>query len=172
MEALKAFIKPYEAPQRIVKIKIWVNFFSLSGIVAGKVKIFKLCEIYSKLIKHQNSSYVSLTSLLLTLNIFSRNCTEHVINFEKLFTYCGMKFIFLWLLESSPSHGLVKVVRHGNHSANHLVYNDDKINEYHSWWVWFVETDVLQSHFNKFIIPILLTFCPHLQFKAQLFLCL
>ena len=27
MKALKAFIKPFEAPQRRVKIKIWVNFY-------------------------------------------------------------------------------------------------------------------------------------------------
>ena len=36
MKALKALIKPLEAPQRSVKIKISVNFFSLSGIGAGK----------------------------------------------------------------------------------------------------------------------------------------
>ena len=28
MKAFKAFIKPFEAPQRSVKIKIYVNFFS------------------------------------------------------------------------------------------------------------------------------------------------
>ena len=27
MKVLKAFIKPFEAPQRSVKIKIWVNFY-------------------------------------------------------------------------------------------------------------------------------------------------
>ena len=32
MKTLKAFIKPFEAPQRSVKIKIWVNFFFLPGI--------------------------------------------------------------------------------------------------------------------------------------------
>ena len=35
---IKAFIKPFEAPQRSVKIKISVNFFSLSGMEAGRVK--------------------------------------------------------------------------------------------------------------------------------------
>ena len=29
MKAFKTFIKPFEAPQRGVKIKIYVNFFSL-----------------------------------------------------------------------------------------------------------------------------------------------
>ena len=27
MKALRAFLKPFEAPQRSVKIKIWVNFY-------------------------------------------------------------------------------------------------------------------------------------------------
>ena len=35
---LKVFIKPFEAPQRSVKIKIYVNFFSSSRIGAGRVK--------------------------------------------------------------------------------------------------------------------------------------
>ena len=39
MKAFKAFIKPFEAPQRNVKIKIEVNFLSLSGVGTGKVKI-------------------------------------------------------------------------------------------------------------------------------------
>ena len=39
MKAFKAFIKPFEAPQRSVKIKIQVIFFSLSGIVAGRVNV-------------------------------------------------------------------------------------------------------------------------------------
>ena len=30
MKALKAFIKPFEAPQRNVKIKMWVNFLCSS----------------------------------------------------------------------------------------------------------------------------------------------
>ena len=34
--ALKAFIKPLETPRRSVKIKIYVNFFSLSRIAAGR----------------------------------------------------------------------------------------------------------------------------------------
>ena len=36
-ERVKAFINPFEAPQRSVKIKIQVDFFSLSGIGTGSV---------------------------------------------------------------------------------------------------------------------------------------
>ena len=32
MKAFKAFMKPFEAPQRNVKIKIYLNFLSSSGI--------------------------------------------------------------------------------------------------------------------------------------------
>ena len=39
MKALQAFIKPFEAPQRHVKIKIQLNFFSLSRIETGRVNI-------------------------------------------------------------------------------------------------------------------------------------
>ena len=39
MKFLKAFIKPFEAPQRSEKIKIKVNFLSLCGIGTGRVKI-------------------------------------------------------------------------------------------------------------------------------------
>ena len=38
MKALKVFIKPFEAPQRSVKIKIELNFFSSSGIGTGSAK--------------------------------------------------------------------------------------------------------------------------------------
>ena len=36
--SFKAFIKPFEAPQRSVKIKISLNFFTLSGIRMLRVK--------------------------------------------------------------------------------------------------------------------------------------
>ena len=39
MKPSKAFIKPSAAPQRCMKIKIEVNFFSSSEIGAGRVKI-------------------------------------------------------------------------------------------------------------------------------------
>ena len=40
MKAFNAFIKPFEAPQRSVKIKIKLDFFSSSGIGTGRVKAF------------------------------------------------------------------------------------------------------------------------------------
>ena len=39
MKVFKVFVKPFEAPQRIVKIKNQVNFFYLSGIRTGRVNI-------------------------------------------------------------------------------------------------------------------------------------
>ena len=38
MKALKAFIKPFEAPQRSVKVKISVNFFLRPELGQGWVK--------------------------------------------------------------------------------------------------------------------------------------
>ena len=38
MKVFKAFIKPFEVPQRSVKIKIKLNFFSLFGIGTGRVQ--------------------------------------------------------------------------------------------------------------------------------------
>ena len=38
VKAFKAFIKPFEAPQRSAKIKIELIFFSSSGIGTGRVK--------------------------------------------------------------------------------------------------------------------------------------
>ena len=38
MKAFKDFVKPFEAPQKSVKIKIYFNFFSSSGIATGRVK--------------------------------------------------------------------------------------------------------------------------------------
>ena len=40
MKAFKAFINPFEAPQRNVKIRIQLDFFSSSGIGTGRVKVF------------------------------------------------------------------------------------------------------------------------------------
>ena len=41
MKAFKVFIKPFEAPQRSAKIKLYVNFFSSSGIGMRRLKILK-----------------------------------------------------------------------------------------------------------------------------------
>ena len=40
-KTFKAFLELFEAPQRSVKIKILLNFFSSSGIGTGRVKRFK-----------------------------------------------------------------------------------------------------------------------------------
>ena len=39
MKALKTFIKPFEAPQRSMKIKIELNFFTSSGTGTGRVNL-------------------------------------------------------------------------------------------------------------------------------------
>ena len=44
MKAFKAFIKPFEVPQRSVKIKIYVYFFFLSGIETLRVKTESLLK--------------------------------------------------------------------------------------------------------------------------------
>ena len=50
MKAVKALTKTFEAPRRSVKIKILSNFFSLSGIEAGRVnKSSKKKQIYNEI---------------------------------------------------------------------------------------------------------------------------
>ena len=48
MKAFKAFIKPFEAPQRSVKIKIQLNFFSSSRIGTGRVNVEHQTRVISK----------------------------------------------------------------------------------------------------------------------------
>ena len=48
MKAFETFIKPFEAPQRSVKIKIQLNFFSSSKIGTLRVNVIKLVNITSK----------------------------------------------------------------------------------------------------------------------------
>ena len=45
-KAFKAFIKPFEAPQRSEKIKIWIDFLSSFGTGTGRVNNSKI-NIYS-----------------------------------------------------------------------------------------------------------------------------
>ena len=79
-EGIKAF---FEAPQRSVKIKLWVIFFSSPGIGVGKVKINLLCETVRILTQGDDFAItpaniylfkvnvnVFLVLLLWTLNIF------------------------------------------------------------------------------------------------------
>ena len=59
MKAFKAFIKPFEAPQKSVKIKISLNFFPSSGIETERVKvIFVLSD--QIIDKFPKISYLSL----------------------------------------------------------------------------------------------------------------
>ena len=50
MKISKTFIKPFEVPQRSVKIKTQVNVLSSSGIKTGKGKFF---EIKAKRLEHR-----------------------------------------------------------------------------------------------------------------------
>ena len=51
MKAFKAFIKPFEAPQRSVKIKIYLNFLSSSGIGTGRVKMMIIYISFRRYLK-------------------------------------------------------------------------------------------------------------------------
>lgn len=51
METLKAFIKSIEAPQRGVKIKTKLNFFTLSGKGLRVIKSFKKVKYKDRIIK-------------------------------------------------------------------------------------------------------------------------
>ena len=53
MKVFKAFMKPFEAPKRSVKIKISVNFFALPGIETGRVKTTQRSN-YSKLVEQRS----------------------------------------------------------------------------------------------------------------------
>ena len=67
-EGLKAFIKPFEAPQRSAKVKIYVNFLSLSGIWRGRINTN--VTNYKKGVEH-NHKNVKERKLL-------NPCKEHV----------------------------------------------------------------------------------------------
>ena len=54
MKAFKAFIKP---PKRSVKIKIWINFLTSSGIGAEKVDVGAFsAEIVNGISRHRSLS--------------------------------------------------------------------------------------------------------------------
>ena len=57
MKALKAFIKPFEATQRSVKIKIELNFFSSSGIGTGRVNYLLITSISTYIRKVRTQKY-------------------------------------------------------------------------------------------------------------------
>ena len=47
MKAIKTYIKPFEAPQRSVKMKIKLNYFFSFGIGTGKIK-YELRSFFAK----------------------------------------------------------------------------------------------------------------------------
>ena len=55
MKAFKAFIKPFEAPRKSVKIKIQLNFFSSSGIGTGRPTLFNPFQVNVVIIPPENS---------------------------------------------------------------------------------------------------------------------
>ena len=60
---IKAFIKPFEAPQGSVKMKIEVNFFFLSGIGTLRVKVSKKKKIQRKTcMKYVLKNFFELTT--------------------------------------------------------------------------------------------------------------
>ena len=54
MKAFKEFIKPFEIPQRSVKIKISLNFFSSSKIGTGRVNSKRYEELHLSRYSHAN----------------------------------------------------------------------------------------------------------------------
>ena len=83
MKAFKAFIKPFEAPQRNVKIKIYVNFLSSPGIGTGRVNIrliwFKNENVYWIPIDYYHRSQSikcqKITLFLISMTKFQSNLT-------------------------------------------------------------------------------------------------
>ena len=65
MKAFKAFIKPFEAPQRSVKIKIWLDFFLRPGL-GREVLIFESSWFWVF-----RSSGISRSATYETTHIFS-----------------------------------------------------------------------------------------------------
>ena len=66
MKAFKAFIKPFEAPQRIAKIKISPNFLSSSGIGTGRVKILNVVISKREICTGRNLSLLEIWYLLIS----------------------------------------------------------------------------------------------------------
>ena len=59
MKTFKAFIKPFEAPQSSVKMKISLNFFTLSGI--GTLRVNNAASDWP--IQHNPENILMLTSI-------------------------------------------------------------------------------------------------------------
>ena len=53
--AFKAFIKLFETPQRSARIKIYLKFFSSSGIGTGRVKTIEAIKVTQMFLKKRFS---------------------------------------------------------------------------------------------------------------------
>ena len=91
MKASKAFIKPFEAPQRSVKIKILLNFFSSFGIGTGRVKLSGHC---STLLQY----FIALKLVSLTACFKSYNVLFYLLLVIRANVTCLMK-----ILNSEPN---------------------------------------------------------------------
>ena len=81
MKAIKAFIKPSEAPQRSLKVKISVNFPSSSGIGTGSVKKYPRGSVLLK--KRVLKNFAKLTRKHLCPRLFLINLQPSGLNFIK-----------------------------------------------------------------------------------------
>ena len=92
MKALKAFIKPFEAHQRSLKIKIWVNFLLLFEIGTGSVNITMEGKIIDNVHYFWNFKVLELiTNTFITLISFgvntftfetSKQCVQYFLTLE------------------------------------------------------------------------------------------
>ena len=89
-EGLKGFHKPFEAPKRSMKIKIWLNFLSSFRIKIGRISNPNHCFLYqdrrkNKTSKEQTKSWITETewelSLIFVLMLYSPSKIEYA-NFK------------------------------------------------------------------------------------------
>ena len=64
MKALKAFLKPFEAPQRSVKIKIYLIFISIQLSEMNGMGRVKQTEDYYTIIQTRTSGVILIVSVI------------------------------------------------------------------------------------------------------------
>ena len=64
MKALKAFLKPFEAPQRSVKIKIYLIFISIQLSEMNGMGRVKQTEDYYTIIRTRTSGVILIVSVI------------------------------------------------------------------------------------------------------------
>ena len=64
MKALKAFLKPFEAPQRSVKIKIYLIFISIQLSEMNEMGRVKQTEDYYTIIRTRTSGVILIVSVI------------------------------------------------------------------------------------------------------------